>query len=46
MMSHLDPRKGSNAAPCLRSKRDPPEQVASTVSAHVAAGKATPNEAW
>lgn len=27
MMSHLDPQKGSTAAPCLRSKRNPPEEV-------------------
>jgi hypothetical protein len=28
MMSHLDPQKGSSSAPCLRSKRSPPEEVA------------------
>ncbi len=27
MMSHLDPKKGTNAAPCLRSKRAPPTEV-------------------
>ena len=29
MMSHLDPLKGGNAAPCLRSKRSPPVEVGS-----------------
>lgn len=45
MMSHLDPRKGQNAAPCLRSKRSPPPQVSDVISKHVTTGRAS-NEAW
>lgn len=47
MMSHLDPRKGGNAAPCLRSKRNPPAQVSSVIEKNVESGKRkAPNEAW
>jgi hypothetical protein len=47
MMSHLDPKKGGNAAPCLRSKRNPPLEVSKTIEQSVEDGKRkAPNEAW
>jgi hypothetical protein len=48
MMSHLDPKKGSsNAAPCLRSKRSPPEEVRKTLSEAVTGFSIRANnEAW
>ena len=42
MMSHMDPNKGSFNAPCLRSKRAPPPDVAKVLES--IPGK--PNEAW
>jgi hypothetical protein len=46
MMSHLDPKKGnSNAAPCMRSKRSPPDEVRKTISEISSWGKAS-SEAW
>ena len=46
MMSHLDPDKGGTAgAPCLRSMRSPPEEVANTISKAVGM-RNPPKEAW
>ncbi len=43
MMSHLDPNKGSYNAPCMRSKRTPPEAVSKALEG-LKGGK--PDEAW
>ena len=45
MMSHLDPLKGSMGAPCLRSMRNPPDEVRNTIST-VLGNKNPPKEAW
>lgn len=45
MMSHLDPLKGSMGAPCLRSMRNPPDEVRETISS-VLGNKNPPKEAW
>lgn len=46
MMSHLDPAKGGGTgAPCLRSMRSPPQEVAETIS-RVVGMKNPPKEAW
>jgi hypothetical protein len=46
MMSHLDPRKSSSGAPCLRSKRSPPELVRESVKSAVGSTSGAPKEAW
>ena len=47
MMSHLDPRKSSSGAPCLRSKRSPPQEVTTTMSnVGLKNLAAAPREAW
>ena len=46
MMSHLDPAKGSGAAPCLRSKRSPPPEVSKALEKVGGATFRTSNEAW
>eukprot|EP01038_Epipyxis_sp_PR26KG_P007811 gene7811-10609_t len=46
LMSHLDPKKGSNAAPCLRSMRNPPAQVSEVVFQATGKTRGGPNEAW
>ena len=46
MMSHLDPRKSTNGAPCLRSKRSPPSIVKSAVEKETGSYGKAPNEAW
>lgn len=42
MMSHLDPRKNSAGAPCLRSMRNPPEEVKKSLIGIARPGE----EAW
>ncbi|KAJ1432682.1 hypothetical protein B484DRAFT_447675 [Ochromonadaceae sp. CCMP2298] len=45
MMSHMDPLKNNNGnAPCMRSKRHPPQDVKDSIARH--ASGSTPNEAW
>lgn len=44
MMSHLDPAKGSNSAPCLRSKRSPPSEVRDVIDKFP--GARNTNDAW
>lgn len=46
MMSHLDPRKGTSGAPCLRSKRSPPGIVKTAVEKETGGYGQAPNEAW
>jgi hypothetical protein len=42
MMSHLDPEKGSQSPPCLRSKKNPPKEVKSVLDPEDMADR----EAW
>jgi hypothetical protein len=44
MMSHLDPAKGMSSAPCLRSKRAPPQQVRNVIDS--VEGAKISNDAW
>jgi hypothetical protein len=47
MMSHLDPLKGSTGAPCLRSMRDPPEEVQGYLAQALGGSNdKAPKEAW
>lgn len=46
MMSHLDPRKNTNGAPCLRSKRSPPSFVKNVLVKELGMYINAPNEAW
>ena len=45
-MSHLDPRKGSTGAPCLRSMRSPPDEVKADVAKATKDAFGSPKEAW
>ena len=45
MMSHMDPKKSTSGAPCLRSMRNPPDEVRAAISKSVGQGN-PPKEAW
>lgn len=45
MMSHMDPKKSTSGAPCLRSMRNPPDEVRMVISKSVGQGN-PPKEAW
>ena len=45
MMSHLDPKKGTNNAPCLRSMRSPPKALQESIG-KLDIGGTVPREAW